>query len=417
MKKTFSFRMFPLIAALGVLCACDIRAVDKQADQQGPSPQSAPSLPPTPSVVQVERETSAAVSSSEPFAQSAGAWNRFQVLLPRVSGQLVVRRARFDEKAKAFATAEPLAFSVHGDRFVDAAVESGGLYVYEWGEGGADGFKLLGRKEVAIPVDLDLSGDLSPSTENGRKLFAARVYGQLIFRAGSVVTTEGRRWDLKADRVKFEKTIVRSFAPGATAAEGQNGRDGGEILLKTPSAEGEVRFELRGENGGAGLAGPKPGPELKGKTGEKGRDAETRYLRRVYGSFPYDVYECSIQPTSGGPGFKGLKGLPGFMGGKGGDSAILTIQVGDRRSLDLSFISQVGAGGPGGPGGAGGEGGDGGKAGVAKGSLGITLANCDRVFDGAKGDRGDWGDAGSAGPLGLRQRVCYVDGSAAPVCN
>lgn len=406
MKKNSVIRLFALCLALCVLSACDVRAVDKGSGRETATPSPVP--PGSPSRVApaaVEASGAKDPGGEAPVAESTGTWNRYVVVLPSVEGQLVVRRARFDEAAKTFPPRiEDLPFVFQNGRFVDPAVESGALYRYEWGVADNTGFKALGRKDVAVPLDLEMSGDIHPGNDAGKKLFAARAFGTLIFLPGTVITTDGARWEIRASRVVFNDTKIRSFAPNAAAPAGQNGRDGGEIYLKAAHAEGVVDFELRGENGGAGLQGPAPGPELKGEPGFAGVKAEIRK-----GEFLRTPDTCVKPPTAGTRGGTGRKGYQGLRGGKGGDSAVLTIEVADRDRLQPRASSPAGIGGVGGPGGAGGEGGTGGPAGYA--------GPCPPATNGEKGPMGETGQPGEQGPPGFVQRICYVDGSAAPVCS
>lgn len=402
MKKNSVIRLFALCLALCVLSGCDVRAVDKGGGRESKEPSPVPSG--APSQVAPVGATVEAPGVEAPVAESTGTWNRFVVVLPSVEGQLVVRRARFDEAAKTFPPRmEDLSFVFQNGRFVDPAVESGALYRYEWGVADNSGFKALGRKDVAVPLDLEMNGDIHSGNEAGQKLFAVRAFGTLIFQPGTVITTNGARWEIRASHVVFNETKIRSFAPNAAAPAGQNGRDGGEIYLKAARAEGRVDFELRGESGGAGLQGPAPGPELRGAPGLSGVKAEIRK-----GDF-LTPDACVKPPTAGGQGGKGRKGHQGLRGGKGGDSAVLTIEVADRGLLQPRASSPAGVGGIGGPGGAGGEGGAGGPAGYA--------GPCPPATNGEKGPWGETGEPGEQGPSGFVQRICYVDGSAAPVCS
>lgn len=379
MKKSLVFGLLFLVS--GVLSACmDIRAVDKD-DEEGP--------------------TSVEASPGWPAAVRAAGWNGYRVSLPADVTSGTVRKSRWQAASKAFS--DPVYLPVvPGTTFVDADVKPGEAYAYEWGTMRNGRFEAAGRKRVAVPLDLEIKDGEAPTDETKRLLFETERFGTLIV-GETTILTEGRDLRFVADEIRFNGAAFRSFEPGAKAADGKHGRSGGRVLLRAPRISGAVRFELRGEHGGDGLPGRKPGPELAGLNGIGGT-----LPSRVGGGWSGGCIGGS-RGTNGG---QGKRGHAGGNGGNGGDSGEVVVQAGDRRELQLETVFDVGNGGIGGPGG---EGGAGGEGAPVRGT-GDFFA-CPPGEKGDPGDRGPTGETGAVGARGRYLRICYVDPDRPAECR
>lgn len=375
MKSRTSFVIFAVFAFM-VCAACDVRVVDRVEDPQTPT-----SVEPMGPVVVAGRD-----------------WNAYHVHVPAALTGSAVRKSRWDIGTKTFVGASYLPATI-GAPFEDHDVQPGQVYVYEWGSVKSSVFNPEGRARVAIPLDLEVRGDVADDSDTAKKLFTTARFGRLIFREGVVLTTMGRDLQWEADSAVFEETVVRSFAPNAKGAIGQHGRSGGRLLLRARVARGNLRFEGRGENGGDGLPGAKPTADLKGRTGPAAPMPPGSFQRS--GTFGLDYY-CSEHALKGGAGESGRQGFSGGAGGDGGDSGDLMIDIADRSALSIQTFFDIGHGGLGGVGGEGGEGGDGGNAMVAEqnGQGATTYYNCGSRLPGDRGTRGPQGLTGPKGASG-----------------
>lgn len=377
------FRLFICLSVAGVLSACmDIRTVDQEAD----------------------RVAGTSAPMAVPVAVSTGSWNSYRVFIPAAVTNGSVRRGHWDASTNAFGSSAFLPVSP-GSSFEDLDVQPGEVYFYEWGSVKSGSFSPLGSARVAVPLDLEVRGEVQDGSDIANRLFKTSRFGQLIFREGAVVTTMGRDLVWDAETMTFENTLVRSFAVGATAAPGQSGRSGGRLVLKGREIRGDLRFEGRGENGGDGLPGANPGPELRGEAGPAGTPpVGSMSPPHLYGGF---TFTCTGPGGNGGTGFPGKVGYPGGPGGNGGDSGEVIVRVEKRVDFTLDSIFDVGRGGLGGVGGPGGEGGPGGAGGVPpqkEGGYAVTPQNCVSGFGGAGGPRGPRGPEGQRGFTGQYRR-------------
>lgn len=365
----------------GLVGCMDIRAVDKN-----------------------KKSEDAAAAPTRLQAVSTGTWNRFRVLVPGGVSPAAIQKSRIREDKSL--DRPQLVRSFSGGRFADDDVVAGETYVYEWNDINGVSF----REKIVIPQDVALEGEIDFSTEVGAKLAAIESFGTLIFKDETLVTTQGRNWAVRAEHLVFGKgSRVRTFAPEQRAPQGSDGRNGGTILFAANFSEGEIHFDLRGENGGPGLDGPAPDVSLKGRDGENGR-RPSGFNNGYYMQGTYMEYRCHgdgrmlAMPTpghTGSPGFRGLKGR------NGGDTALLTLSLGVssvRYDLDSRDPGLRGEGGQGGEGGVGGKGGQGFVA--ARDIPHMVTMNCELTPDAPNGARGPKGERGEPGFPGSVRPVC-----------
>jgi hypothetical protein len=241
--------------------------------------------------------------------------------------------------------------------------------------------------------------------------------GILYFDYRSQLNTQGQEFDISADELIANESVIASFSEeesNTPAPEGIAGKNGGSIKITAINAKGTLTVHSRGTRGGIGHAGQEQFPVTA--PGMNGRDeivhleknCEPQYLsakvpaikfpitkkspvkiRRV-GACHIESY-CSVNSTAGQQGPQGLKGLQGSQGLPGGDSGSFVLEIKDNENFYVTTDTNPGLGGPGGIGGPGGQGGPGGSPG--------NHAKCAPESDG-KGKVGETGAPGDSGPPG-----------------
>jgi|GEM_PF-2247291 len=210
-------------------------------------------------------------------------------------------------------------------------------------------------------------------------------FTDLEITENGVLYTLGNNVRLHVQNLKTNNGTIVTFPEGATAVQGQNGRHGGHIFLHAQTAQGNLKVQLRGENGGRGVNGKAPDASLKGVNGAPGICT---------------MMNSVLVPVPGKPGGKGLKGYPGGSGGRGGDSGSLEIMITNGEGFSHQVEKIPGLGGKGGSGGAGGEGGDNGEP------------QCLKGLPKQRGPQGDSGDNGADGKDGEKLNVCLHRGAS-----
>lgn len=371
--------------------------------------------------VDKKKKEVAAPMSSTLLAESIGEWNQYQVVIPVPMGS-VVRRARMDLKSRAFTTPDFVSTQIHPGGLSDTNVEPGATYKYEWGYMQGTDYVPQGVEVIAVPLDLELSGEVDLTDFQGLDLRGVSRFGRLWFQPGTIVTTNGHSWTVRADEVMFRGARVQSFPKGAKSKVGMRGRHGGRIHFSAGKATGELFAELRGEHGGDGAPGADPGLELKGRDGRDGRFPRLTFVGYCNEFSSCKRYRCEGEVSNGENGERGLKGHRGGDGQPGGDSAELVVDVFDRTRLRIETVFEVGEGGQAGAPGLGGKGGKGGAAfeGRAPKEPGMTTlleGYCPTAKPGMDGAQGEMGEPGRAGERGRKQPVCYLDPGKDPACG
>lgn len=185
---------------------------------------------------------------------------------------------------------------------------------------------------------------------------------------------------------------IITFPEGQKASDERNGRNGGTLFLEAKiAAQGILNVILRGEDGGKGAPGDKPGPELNGKDNNQSGEPGTQHPGVIckYGK-------------AGGPGEEGKQGHQGKTGMNGGDTGTMQIKIGEDKGLMISVEKIPGAYGEGGQGGQGGQGGLNGPRGFS--ACDINIGARSRAEKGKEGPPGDHGQAGKT------QEFCQIIG-------
>ena len=181
-----------------------------------------------------------------------------------------------------------------------------------------------------------------------------------------MVTIKTFQYDLTiiADEFLSNHSVIQNFIEGQKAKKKENGKHGGNILIETKTASGNLKLILNGENAGKVPArrsiSKKERLKLKGSAGKNGRDAIYREFCRtetfliLQNRHCWD--ECILPPTRGESGGNGLQGFPGWSGKSGGSSGsfhLKAINLSDFHLTDITKTHGLGStGGKGSPGGS-----------------------------------------------------------------
>lgn len=245
----------------------------------------------------------------------------------------------------------------------------------------------IDRISIQVPRDTVID---SPMVLDNRLKDVLQKTGRLFLTKNAVLTTNGQDLLLRLDELVSDGGLIRTFPPDAKATINIRGRSGGQIAIYSKRAQGNLSFELRGEDGGHGSAGQ------RGYSGANGIDGKgIARSEKIEGSIIGRTI-CAVgkQPTPGAVGGKGFTGLSGQAGGHSG-RLILQITEEDELQFHVERISgRGGFGGKGGPGGIGGRGG------------GIPDPRVCQDQRASNGNTGSIGDDGKDGMNGEIELMC-----------
>lgn len=252
--------------------------------------------------------------------------------------------------------------------------------------------QIMSRKELDYSLYKSGSSTLPRKTED----FEFHIK-EMVFNEGAILYTLGHRVRLHVDRLIAAQGRIHTFPAGTKAPLNVPGRSGGHLFLNVGKAEeGRLYIEMRGENGGDGLAGPAPDASLKGTDGRNSIQA-----RCSGGKIPKNQV--------GGDGGPGKKGYPGGDGASGGSSGTLEIKIQSGDLFAYQFYKYPGVGGRGG---AGGRGGEGGKPGRTSRADPFGPYCVPEVYP-VRGAEGEAGATGAQGKTGNSDPACVTrDGKA-----
>ena len=238
----------------------------------------------------------------------------YKVLLPVLSNAQIVHRSM----VSAPDSSKLLPISKAGETLTDEQVEADHEYVYEQGIVQDGQFNVLHSQKVRIPKDLEISSEMIVTHDDQWKI-DGRIF---LYESGSI-TTNGYTLIINAGQLLANSGTIRSFVHGSKAVIGQAGKSGGNVRIFAKTATGQLKVEMRGQNGGDGA---------------KGADCK-------------DWSKCPEPPieykTNGLAGFPGGDGLPG------GNSGSFQIKLTEAHQLLVLVTAEYGLGGAGGIGGAG----------------------------------------------------------------
>jgi hypothetical protein len=271
MIKTFI--SLSLLIAMTGLVAC-VKITDKHKDS--------PSMP-----------------TSDAWIEATATPNQFLVHLPPLTEAVEVRR-QSELHPEAVATVTDL--RADGAGLIDRHVNAGEKYKYIYVDANNQPLHSL---EVDVPIDLviDHAIELSqnPDWHN--------VY-RVRFTKDGVLTTNGFNVILNARFLESDDGVLRTFSPGQTAPAGLVGRSGGDIKILAQEASGQLKIEMRGENGGPGKVAEAT-KSRDGGDGQRGGDSGNVVLN--VGSVDQLKILFSNQPGLKGQGARGAPA--GYVGG------------------------------------------------------------------------------------------------------
>lgn len=237
------------------------------------------------------------------------------------------------------------------------------------------------------------------------------VVNRFFISKDNPLTTNGHDLEIVTNLFSSEGGIIQTFPAGSKANLDMDGSSGGNLVLKSETARGDLKVFMRGQNGGDGSKGPAhPSRAKDGTSAGSGHlfcectgknclvsKIDFKNLKQTNSidlengfSVPLGSH-CSCDPmgqnaTAGDSGTKGNKGNPARAGGNSGQLKVL---INDGREFFIQTESNFGvAGSPG-------EGGDGQPGGLG-GSGKRENKNRDcrgwAAGDGSPGPKGDPGD-------------------------
>ena len=212
---------------------------------------------------------------------------------------------------------------------------------------------------------------------------------------------------IRADEFVSNHSVILNFPEGQQAKEKEDGKSGGNILIKAKTAKGNLKLILNGENGGfvpkRRILNKDELSKLKGSDGENGSSAVYKQFCRTESFFILKNKkcwdECVVSPTRGQEGGDGHQGYPGFDGKHGGNSGSFHLKAFHLSDFHLTDIEKiVGLGSQGGKGSSGGLGGKAGRNG--RDDKALCHIKLSRAKKGRRGDRGSKGIEGKNGGEG-----------------
>ena len=299
--------------------------------------------------------------------------------------------------------------SVENQSWIDSKVNPGDEVHYEFKTYDLGQFHAWVSLDLKVPKDLVIDQKLDlqeKSTQDLLMLTAEDLsstininsFARIYFTAGGILNLNGKSMQVEAAEIHSENGLIQTFTPGAKADDGRPGQSGGTVQIKALRAFGNLKIEMRGQNGGDGLAAKPADLALKGAPGAAGEPGEINNERTLDEWGQYRV-GCKKVPGRGLQGHKGFQGYPGGHGQKGGDTGSATLDFSDSKDFAVLILPIVGQGGQGAIGGNGGGGGDGGPAGPMPPIPLNNIYACSPLA-GAMGDSGDRGNSGEPGASG-----------------
>lgn len=261
-------------------------------------------------------------------------------------------------------------------------------------------------KIVKIPRDFVVRAGQDSIAENSKL-----VVNRFFITKDVPLTTNGHDFEIVANLISAEGGVIQTFPLGSKANLDVDGASGGNLIIKSESARGNLKIYMRGQNGGDGSKGPAHASRAKDGspagsghlfcecTGKNCLVSEIK-ARRAKHNTSLDFNDaflnplgssCSCDPigqnaTAGDNGVKGNKGHPARPGGNSGQLKVL---VNDGREFFIETESSYGlAGSPG----EGGEGQPGGLGGAGKRENKARDCRGWAAGDGGPGPKGDPGD-------------------------
>lgn len=262
--------------------------------------------------------------------------------------------------------------------------------------------------------------DLSIKSEGGL-LSLDRL---ILADENTTIITDGALLNLKVNEFYSGNGLIETFKDGDTQKENRNGLSGGIINIKTDSAIGTLRIQMRGEN--AGEQTKIPEKNLVIPSHDVATDAIADLVHSVRPKCHYggshssssedggcaDVESYLVLDRAGRAGLQGARGNIGFIGYAGNDGGDTGIMNFESSSEDFAIEILKPIPGDGSKGAVGGEGSEGATGGTA----GAYRMNNIAYGGGAPGPQGYNGTNGKDGNNGKVQLLCF-ENKKLGLCN
>ena len=259
-------------------------------------------------------------------------------------------------------------------------------------------------KEKSKPLSED---EITRITKNIELVKDAVIQNKKVVLDMMIIQTNEHDLTIRADEFVSNHSVILNFTEGQTAKEKEDGKSGGNILIKAKTAKGNLKLILNGENGGfvskRRSLNKDELSKLKGFDGENGSSAVYKQFCRtetfliLKNKKCWD--ECVVPPTRGQEGGDGHQGYPGFDGKHGGNSGSFHLKAFHLSDFYLTDIEKiVGLGSQGGKGSSGGLGGKAGRNG--RDDKALCRIKLSRAKKGRRGKRGPKGIEGKNGGEG-----------------
>lgn len=256
-------------------------------------------------------------------------------------------------------------------------------------------------KQVKIPRDFVVRAGQSEFIED-QKLNIKRLF----ISSDVSLRTNGHNIEIITDELIADKGIIETFLEGTKAANSIDGKNAGELIIKSKSAMGQLKIIMRGEHGGDGLDGAPYGSRASDGAAPGSGFVECLCHGRNCPLMvqKFNLFENNIEPmacicsetgSDGGNGANGANGRDGGRAGNGGDSGSLKVEIIDGSAFLLQTESKIGFAG------RAGNGGPGQAGGIA---LGTKTRCSGRV--GSNGRSGNPGNKGAEGINGKQGLTC-----------
>lgn len=369
-----SLRLMSSILIATQLCACGVEIRDRN---QAPPEVQGKVLPNV--MIPMTGQNFVIEEGAQPLEY------RVRLLMPE-GATYVVRTAHKGAVAERF--------WADGAELVDTKVQSGESYEYSFYRNPTEPILTT---TVHVPKDFAIN-----AVTQLKDLNSSQPVRRLFMGPKAVIQTGSDNYEFRVESLLAEPgATVQTFPENSVSGVRVAGASGGLGRILIVKAVGEIRIELRGQNGAQGVPG-------------------AAHLNRAaagksYGATVRNRPDCAGMAV-GGAGANGARGGVGGNGQNGGATGSLEINVQDDSEFKVHAQFMVGRGGNSGPGGPGQEGGLGGAAEtrrvyrkLAKGIDQLAEVEdyqCPAVADGPVGQTGATGPEGSAGVDGTKGFFC-----------
>ncbi len=315
--------------------------------------------------------------------------NQYQIKIKRSGEANVVIQTEIGKDDSA--SSEFLFFQ--DDFVLGSNLKSGFSYRFQLGKMTDNGFLVINEFQTQAPVDLVIEGEWV-LTESVNKEF-----GRIFLSKNAKIKVLDKNLNLRAKSLYSEGAVIYAFAEKELVLPEATGKNAGNVQIAVDRAQGELKFDLRGQKGGVGITGEGwSQPQAASGNNSEG----DQYVKSGT-----QVWSCTAVGKSPTNGADGKKGKVGGKGGKSGDTGSLSLEIKKDEGFLYSFIDTPRTGGAGGKGGAGQLGGFPGKvfSQIVVAKPFVEFCKHPKVYPGLDGATGEEGETGFPGAKGL---TCFA---------